>query len=174
MQRIIVINGVAGAGKDTFVQLFTKYSYVHVFEWSTIETVKAIAEAAFGWDGEKDEAGRRLLSDLKDAWTRYNDGSFREIREYVRYYDRLYEDFVFFIHVREPEEIQKIVDAWPDRVTTILIDRPSLPLPYNNADRNVRKFNYNIHIDNSTSLESLEVDAKTLARIFTALNVYPQ
>jgi hypothetical protein len=138
VQKIIVINGVATSGKDTFVKFFMKHSYVNVFEWSTIDTVKAIAGAALGWDGAKDEPGRRFLSDLKDAWTRYNDGPFKELVAKIRHYDNRYEHFIFFIHVREPEEIQKIVDAWPDRVTTILIDQPALKPPQNHADQNAQ------------------------------------
>ena len=88
VQKIIVINGVAKSGKDTFVKFFMKHSHVTVFEWSSVDTVKAIAAPAFGWDGEKDEPGRRFLSDLKAAWTRYNNGPFKELAAKINNYDR--------------------------------------------------------------------------------------
>jgi hypothetical protein len=162
-QKIIVINGAAQAGKDTFVQLFMKHAQVCVFEWSTITTVKAVAGPAFGWDGEKDEPGRRFLSDLKDAWTRYNDGPFKEVCDKIRYYDRRFERYVLFIHVREPEEILKIVNAYPDRVTTLEVVNRRVPVPGNHADQNAHKFNYHITVDNSTSLEVLEMAARHFA-----------
>lgn len=166
-QKIIIINGTATAGKDTFIQLFMKHASACVFEWSTINTVKAVAGPAFGWDGEKDEAGRRFLSDIKDAWVRYNDGPFKEICEKIRYYDRRFERFVLFVHVREPEEIHKIVDRFPGRVTTIEVINRRVAPPGNHADANTDKYNYNITVDNSTTLASLEKSAKTLADVFT-------
>ena len=68
--KIIVINGTGGAGKDTFVDVLKSKSYVKdyfIYNYSTIDRIKTIAEQC-GWDGKKDEKGRQLLSDLKDAF----------------------------------------------------------------------------------------------------------
>lgn len=71
MPKVIVINGMGGVGKSTFVSLCHEIDPM-VIETSTVDFVKEIALQA-GWDGIKDEAGRRFLSDLKDAMERYKD-----------------------------------------------------------------------------------------------------
>jgi hypothetical protein len=168
-KKIIIINGSNTAGKDSFVQLFTKHAKTDVFEWSTINTVKDVADVAFGWNGEKDDMGRRLLSDLKDAWARYNDGPFNEIRSKIAKYDRDFDQYVLFVHVREPAEIKKIVDAFPGRVTTIFIYRDGMVPANNHADQNVSRFGYTYYINNSGDLESLEIAARDLAGVFDGL-----
>jgi hypothetical protein len=166
-QKIIVINGPAASGKDTFVTFFQRYARCAVFEWSTVYTLKSMAMAVLGWNGIKDEPGRRLLSDLKDAWTRYNDGPFKEICEKIRYYDQCFERFVLFLHIREPAEIEKVIATYQSRVTTIYIKGRSQEIPNNHADQNTNAYNYNCVIDNTTTLKSLEVAARGLAHALT-------
>ncbi len=167
MKKVIVINGAATAGKDTFVEYFIKHAETSVFVWSTIRTVKELARH-LGWNGEKDNDGRRFLSDIKDAWTRYNDGPFQEIVAKYKKYSRMYEDFVLFVHVREPAEIAKVKARFPD-CTTILINRLGLPLPDNHADQKVYDYGYDFYIDNSHDLENLKFAARHMAWLFGAM-----
>lgn len=66
MPKVIVINGMGGVGKSTFISLCHEID-PRVIETSTVDFVKEIALQA-GWDGVKDEDGRRFLSDLKTLW----------------------------------------------------------------------------------------------------------
>lgn len=74
MKYVVLVNGPAGAGKDTFIELtqtvaHLKYrdldgQYVTVGSISAIDPVKDAARA-LGWDGVKDPASRNMLADLK-------------------------------------------------------------------------------------------------------------
>jgi len=72
---VVIINGVGESGKDTFVNLCAEHATV--FNLSTVDKVKDVA-TLFGWQGDKTPEDRKLLSDLKDAWTKYNNGPFHE------------------------------------------------------------------------------------------------
>jgi len=170
--QIVIINGRAGVGKDTFVQFFAHHSDVDVFQWSSIDTVKTAAMDVFDWEGEKDDAGRLFLSDLKAAWIRYSDGPLRELCDKVNYYDRHFGRYVMFAHVREPEEIRKIVDIYAEadrRVVTLQIvsSRPEIGgTPDNASDLGTGGYNYTYTIDNSGAVDCLETAARELAYVW--------
>ena len=77
MKKIIIINGSGRCGKDTFVEYVKKVSNDRVYLISTVDKVKEIAKT-MGWDGNKDEKSRKFLSDIKLAWTNYNNGVFQD------------------------------------------------------------------------------------------------
>lgn len=63
---IIGITGKAGAGKSTIGDLIQSHmeersAFARVVRIGFADEVKAIAKNCFGWDGKKDEKGRRLL-----------------------------------------------------------------------------------------------------------------
>ena len=84
---------------------------------STIDFVKRVATQV-GWNGLKEPKDRKFLSDLKDLLTEYNDAPFtiveKQIRQSYFHFNKemgVPEDrIVFFVHCREPKEIQKFVD----------------------------------------------------------------
>ena len=108
--KIIVINGTGGSGKDTFVE-FCK-EHVIVFNHSSVDIIKQAA-SIMGWDGKKDDKSRKFLSDLKALVTEYNDGCFKHIVELVKEFTNVKEDdCILFLHIREPEEIKRVVDEF--------------------------------------------------------------
>lgn len=153
MKEIIVINGTGGSGKDTFVDFCKKYANVKNF--SSIDKVKEIARL-IGWNGGKTDRDRKFLSDLKKLTTEYNDMPFNSVKDEVFKFNNSEED-IMFIHIREPEEIKRAVDAF--NAKTLLIKRVGLdPINSNYSDANVENYNYDYIIENNT-LEDLDKEA---------------
>ena len=71
MKTVVIINGAGESGKGTFVKfcrdILLPYR-IFVNNISSIDQVKEVA-AGLGWDGKKDDEGRKFLSDLKDLST---------------------------------------------------------------------------------------------------------
>jgi len=158
--HVVVINGAARSGKDTFVALFKQAFAGNVVSLSTVTDVKLAAEVLGVYESEgKTDATRKLWSDIKDAWTAYNDGPFRsivgKIGGWIFGTNYLTDDMVFFIHVREPGEIEKFKKHYGDHCTTLLIERPGMPAPENHADQEVKNYSYDLEILNSGSLADL-------------------
>lgn len=155
MKHIVVINGTGGSGKDTFVNFVKKYRKVYNF--SSIDIIKKIARAA-GWTGKKEEKDRKFLSDLKKLTTEYNDLAFNDTKNAVEKFNSS-DDEIMFIHIREPEEIQRTVDAFGAK--TLLIKREGLKaIKTNYSDASVENYDYDFIIENTT-LEELELIAST-------------
>lgn len=167
MEKIIVINGSNGVGKDLFVtycDIYCRYLTVNkekniiVSNLSTIDPIKELTKE-IGWSGQKTDKDRKFLSDLKDLCTEYNNLSFNYIKkniERIRSYNR--ENTIIFIHCREPKEIQELVDELGAK--TLLITRPQVKPSDNHADKEVSNYNYNYSIDNSGTQTELRLKAE--------------
>ena len=154
MKQIIIINGTGGSGKDTFVEFVSKY--IDTYNFSSIDKVKEIAKM-IGWSGTKSEKDRKFLSDLKKLTTEYNDMAFHSIEDGVRYFLSSNQELMF-IHIREPEEIQRVVTTF--QAKTLLIKREGLDnIKTNDSDANVDQYSYDYIIPNTT-LEELEKSAE--------------
>lgn len=167
--KVIVINGVPMSGKDLFCDLCLNYMTARGImggKISTIDFVKRIA-AQVGWDGLKEAKDRKFLSDLKDLLTEYNDSPFTIVEQQIR---QAYLHFnkemgvpenkiVFFVHCREPKEIQKFVDKMG--AETLIIRREEMEkLPQSNhADEEVLNYTYTYEIKNDKGIEELEKEA---------------
>ena len=151
-KQVFIINGMARSGKDTFVDLVTERLPIGaVMNYSSIDKIKEIAKK-IGWDGRKTERDRKFLSDLKVLCTGYNDLPFRSLRHKV---EEFYEDHyakMLFLHIREPEEIERAKEAF--RAKTISIIRPSIEqITSNMADAGVFDYDYDFVIENNGTLD---------------------
>lgn len=90
-QKVILISGLLKSGKSTLAnEIFWRIEnevaygkkdlYSTMYRYSFASKVKEIAKEQFGWDGKKDEKGRRLLQRIgtevgraynKDIWVDY-------------------------------------------------------------------------------------------------------
>ena len=168
MITVVVINGAGTSGKDTFIDKFSEVCYEAgreflPYRFSSVDTIKTSAKL-IGWDGVKDDKGRRLLSDLKDAMTRYNDAPFKYMENKVHVYERLCKEnnthgFLFF-HIREPQEIQKMVEKF--NAVSLLVVRDSVFLDNftNHADKNVYDYDYDYQVFNNGTLDDLKNSAR--------------
>lgn len=153
MEKVtVVINGVGGCGKDTLIT-FLNDDYL-IRNVSSITPIKHLA-SIIGWNGEKDEKSRKFLADLKKITTDYNEYPLNYILREQKSFLSTSED-VMFIHIREPEEIQKFVECSLCKTITLLI-RPRIELEgkiYGNySDDNVENYNYDLIYENNKSLE---------------------
>lgn len=151
----IVINGSGGVGKDTLCELAAKH--FRVMNVSSITPIKEIA-ARCGWNGEKDDPARKFLSDLKRITIDYNDFPTKWAME--RYLEFLKsEDEIFFLHIREGEEIAKFVAATDGKAKTLLVrggDRMNKTSYGNVSDDAVENYNYDYYFVNDKSIDMAE------------------
>lgn len=72
---IIMLTGKAGCGKDTAFKIIKKYANRLVKHYAFADSLKDIAYKV-GWDGIKDEKGRKLLVSLGKAINQYQKNFF--------------------------------------------------------------------------------------------------
>ena len=83
--------------------------------------------------------------------------AFNEIKKAVEEFKNS-DDNILFIHIREPEEIKRAVEAF--NAITLLIKREGLNNIFlNYSDANVNNYNYDYIIRNTT-LEEFEIEAE--------------
>lgn len=164
-KQIFIINGSGGTGKDTFVTFVSKVSNISVVNFSSVDKVKEIARI-IGWNGGKTEKDRKFLSDLKLLCTDYNNMPFNSMSEKVKEFTESNETMLF-LHIREPEEIEKAKVAFGAK--TILIKRDKVKqITSNMADGNVFNYQYNIVVDNDGDLDDFEKKATEFVNDFNA------
>lgn len=150
LKKVIVINGKGASGKDTLCGEAAKvFSVLNV---SSINPIKRIASMN-GWDGNKDDKGRRLLSDLKEAFTRYNDMPNQYLVELHKCFLNSPHE-IMFVHIREPEEIEKFKNSIGGKCSTLLVygrnDEKSFG---NKSDDNVSDYPYDFKFSNHMDIE---------------------
>lgn len=154
-KQIIIINGQGGVGKDTVCNILKKYYQIRIV--SAIDKIKEIASYG-GWDGQKDLKGRKLLSDIRMAFCEYNDLPYKEMLHEIKLFLESDDEQILFIHVREPEEIAKLVLAYPE-IKTLLIKRNIGVNTFGNvSDDNVSNYQYDFVFENNGEMEKLEND----------------
>lgn len=155
-KKIIIINGSGGAGKDTFVSFCSEF--VNVLNVSTVDKVKEAAKILVGWNGEKDEASRKMLSDLKKLSVEYNDAPTKYIESMVNVFKES-NDELMFIHIREASEIEKTKRLF--NAKTLLVTNPRVQvITSNDSDGKITQFEYDYYILNDGSLDDLKNKAK--------------
>ena len=165
-KTVIIINGAGGVGKDTLCEIASRhYKVVNV---SSITPIKQIA-AECGWDGSKDDRSRRFLSELKRLTVEYND--YPTLWALQRYREFLSSDAeIMFVHIREPEEIAKLVEGTDGAAVTLLIrggQRMQKSHYGNRSDDCVEDYKYDHVFYNDKSLEEAERDFIRLLRNIT-------
>ena len=100
---VVILNGSNGVGKDTFADMCSKYADTkHI---SSVDYVKEMA-LKIGWDGVKDEDGRKFLHNLKLTLDAYRDTIWSDLMAKAEG-EGISGTEVFFVDIREPYEIRK-------------------------------------------------------------------
>lgn len=167
-KQIFIINGSGGVGKDTFVKLVSEElndrlkKFHTVINFSSVDKVKEIAKE-IGWDGKKSERDRKFLSDLKVLTSKYCDMPFESMRKEINKFKNNDENQVMFLHIREPEEIERTVREF--NAKTILIVRDTIKhITSNMADENVFNYSYDFVFNNNGTKAELNNKAIEFVR----------
>jgi len=159
--KIVIINGYAGSGKDTFVDLVkgSLPSGYLVENISSVGEIRDIAFGYFGWDGvSKDMKTRQLLSDLKNLQTAYCDGPFNYMVDMIMSFKNRAKLAAIFLHVREVDEIKKLKDRFPDAITVVIV-RPDHDQCCDVVN-DIYTFRYDENIYNDGTLLDFKMKAK--------------
>ena len=159
MPRVVIINGYPGAGKDTFVELCSKFSKVDNVLTST---PAKNALTLLGWDGVKTDEARDLLAYLIQRSYYLWDGPTKYVLEKI--HDSTAD--ILFVHVREPENIHRFIQEIPNRAITVIVDRGQNDTIFtNDSDRDVENWDYDLRVSNNGTLEDLEKVAEAFCKL---------
>lgn len=173
-KTIVLINGVARSGKDTFAEMLVPHLCKESetgFILPNAFGVKSVASNVYGWNGEKDERGRSLLIDVTNTGYKY-DPMFWE--KYAHKHLKTLEarlnqefDYVIVPDFRYPIT-QRYYIALGYRVVTIYIVRPDFDNELGVNKYDVSEMPMDIEFDyvvkNDSNLDALEEYAKRIAQ----------
>lgn len=170
--KLIVINGSAESGKDKFIQFVSECcdKDMIVFNESTIDPVKRAMESLGMDPNNKTPENRQMMVDMKQLWIKSTNGQgpLEYVQKKFDFYKGQYQIFdgplVLFMHCREPEEIQKIVERFGEDCETLLIKSHLGKALKNGADDVVENYDYTHNFTNDKDLNYL----KSLAEEFAA------
>ena len=124
--KVILLSGKARSGKDTAADvILKKYNGI---PFAFADDVKKIAYNHFGWHGEKDELGRKLLQDIGTTGRNYNrDLWANKTVDMIQEWSLQSSDnqLAVVTDTRYPNEIQRVKHEFSD-VVTIRITRDSV------------------------------------------------
>lgn len=166
---LVLINGHAGVGKDTFARFCQEYAEAEksckVYNIHRSDAPK-VALHDLGWNGEKDTETRDLLKHMVD---------FMESKGLLARYLRIHiktakemalnNDIIIFYHVRDPEVMYALMDEYIDTdgvepISLLVkrdIDKPEEPDEWWG---NLENAEYQMTLELSNSLESSKAAAK--------------
>lgn len=155
-KQIFILNGTAGAGKDTFANMLNEY--IPTKHISSITPVKEIAKV-LGWSGDKTPEYRSFLCDTKKYLNSKGDFIWNYLDAQVEDFRKDDKTRVLLIDIREPDEIKKAVERYNAKSILIenFLSRTHSSLATNSADANVYKCSYDYSIPNIGSLDNFRL-----------------
>ena len=118
--KVILVSGKAQNGKDTVAQIMAtslKNDGKHVLVTHYADLLKFICKNYFGWNGEKDEAGRRMLQYVgTDVIRKQNPSLWVDFVALMLKYFQENWDYVIIPDCRFPNEVSTMVDHGFDTV----------------------------------------------------------
>lgn len=173
--KVVIINGKPQSGKDTFCKYAQGYcdddESANTLIISSVDPLKEML-TQLGWDGTKTDKIRDMLMDMKQLWVQNQDGPtmflFNNILEFYKACTG--EDNIVFVHIREPEEIKKLVNALTgfesmgiDVISLLVIreggeDTPNQPAETRRSDDEalINSYEYDVTINNDEDLIKLQ------------------
>jgi len=136
MKKIIVING-AGIGKYKFLKKLKETEEFTVL--SSVSKVKKVAKL-LGWDGKTlSEKDRKLISNIKDAYTEYSNGPVKDI---IIDIENSETDLIIILS-REKYDNEQLRKIYKDNIKIVLFSRVGQKANFkNHADQGLYDYVY--------------------------------
>lgn len=156
--KVFCINGIAEAGKDTFVNTLREESGLLISRHSTVDPVCDLYRE-MGWDGTKSPENRKALNELKRIWIALNDGPTERVMSLLRGDNARGVD-VAFVMVREFEEMMKLVRrctevfGWAGTLEVVRDGVPIPPIEQEFLLSHPARYMYNVVVWNKTTDDS--------------------
>lgn len=179
--HVFLISGKANHGKDTLADILMKKLKGKSTKMSFAGYLKDIARKYYGWDGKKDNHGRKILQLLGTERIReelgWQDFHVKRVCEDIKIIENDY-DYVFIPDARFRNEIYYTKSQFPDNVTSIHIERLNFKSPLTQKQQQHKSENdlinftgFDYEIKNEEGLGNLEkeVDLK-LGNLIEELN----
>lgn len=154
---VVVINGPATSGKDSFITLFRQICPRWVGDCSYADCVKDLFENNFVVlpKNEKTEKTRKFFADFLVLWEQYNNGPMNRLETAIEHFFRDIDRGVLFVVRRNPKDIQYLKDKYD--ACTLLVTRPGVePIQSNDDDKNVLEYEYDYRVINDGTLDQLQ------------------
>ena len=169
MVKFVIINGLGGCGKSTFIELCQEYCdnpdnlKAHnwiVSELSTVDFVKEVARIC-GWKGKKDKKDREFLHDLKEAMEKWDNIPNKKVLEdaenIIKNYLGL--NHLFFVNIREPQSIesfsQLVMEQGYETPIKILMESNMSSNEVDSIVQEIKSVKYNRTYKNNGTLKDL-------------------
>lgn len=170
---LVLINGHAGVGKDTFVGFCKDYAEKEksckVYNVHRSDASKKALQT-LGWNGKKDEDSRKLLKEMVDFMEKKGLLS-QHLDDYIRFSRETNScDLIIFYHVRDPEVMYSLMEKYINnpliRPISLLVKRDiEKPAEPNDWWGDLEKAEYNMRIQ----LPSKDLDtSRTAAKMFVS------
>ena len=182
---VVVINGAPGIGKDTFIEkckdyIADHYYSIKVYNFSSIQPAVNLARE-YHWNTRKDPTSRNMLAEIKQYLDKWFDASFKYITQKIHNTND-YILSIIFVHIREPENIDRLKEYYKDSETikliTLYIENNDYKIQEgitNSSDLNTGNYNYDtrLEVPRVENKEDIDAVVKELASEYMKNIVIP-
>lgn len=177
MKKIILVSGKATHGKDEVSRLLVEYlsqlnntNKKSCIKMAYGDLLKYVCREYFGWNGQKDDVGRKLLQKIgTDICDKNNPNVWS--KTLIQIIKALYTEFDYIVvsDARLKEEINQAKEEFGDKVLTVRVNRINYSSPLSPKQQrhpteiDLDDYNFDKYIINDT-LEKLYQDCYNLAK----------
>lgn len=163
---IVALNGKPESGKGTIVSIVYNNTNLHVWNTSIVNVIKAMAGLVTEEDQKKDDKYRKFINDLLVIVTKYNDGAYNKVLDYINTFVNDENANVLFIDIRDTKVIDRLKKQisliYGDRVIfkSLFVIRPGTERPHGNPaddELNVKDYKYDYVINNIRDFKYFEL-----------------
>ena len=182
---VVVINGAPGIGKDTFIEkckdyIADHYYSIKIYNFSSIQPAVDLARE-YHWNTRKDPTSRNMLAEIKQYLDKWFDASFKYITQKIHNIND-YILSIIFVHIREPENIDKLKEYYKDNkmveFITLYIESDDYKIQEgitNSSDLNTGNYDYDFRLEvpRVENKEDIDTVVKELASEFMKSTIIP-